>query len=61
MRFNSDFRPAAGLDPQKAVTAGGEAVIGGRDCITLEAFNQRQALAAVVWPYDQTVPVVLSK
>ena len=29
--------------------------------ITLEAFNQRQALAAVVWPYDQTVPVVLSK
>ena len=29
--------------------------------ITLEAFNQRQALAAVIWPYDQTVPVVLSK
>ena len=29
--------------------------------VSLEAFNQRQALAAVVWPYDQTVPVVMSK
>lgn len=29
--------------------------------ITLDAFNQRQALAVVIWPYDQTVPVVLSK
>ena len=29
--------------------------------LSLEAFNQRQALAVVVWPYDQTVPVVLSK
>jgi len=29
--------------------------------ITLEAFNQRQALAAVIWPYDQTVPIVMSK
>ena len=27
----------------------------------LEAFNQRQVLAAVIWPYDQTVPIVLSK
>src|SRR6201987_2658513 len=29
--------------------------------MTLDAFNQRQVLAAVIWPYDQTVPVVLSK
>jgi len=27
----------------------------------LETFNRRQALAVVIWPYDQTVPVVLSK
>jgi len=29
--------------------------------MTLNDFNRRQVLAAVVWPYDQTVPVVLSK
>jgi hypothetical protein len=29
--------------------------------IKLEAFNQHQALAVVIWPYDQTVPVILSK
>ena len=29
--------------------------------MTLDAFNHRQVLAAVIWPYDQTVPVVLSK
>jgi hypothetical protein len=29
--------------------------------MTLDDFNRRQVLAAVVWPYDQTVPVVLSK
>ena len=29
--------------------------------LTLDAFNHRQVLAAVIWPYDQTVPVVLSK
>ncbi|HYM77153.1 MAG TPA: hypothetical protein VE377_14365 [Candidatus Dormibacteraeota bacterium] len=28
---------------------------------TLDGFNQRQALAVVIWPYDETVPVVLSK
>jgi hypothetical protein len=28
---------------------------------TLDVFNQRQALAVVVWPYNETVPVVLSK
>jgi hypothetical protein len=29
--------------------------------VKIEAFNQRQALAVVIWPYDQTVPIVLSK
>jgi hypothetical protein len=29
--------------------------------MTLDAFNRRQVLAAVIWPYDQTVPIVLSK
>ncbi len=27
----------------------------------LDAFNQRQSVSVVVWPYDQTVPVVLTK
>ena len=29
--------------------------------ITLDAFNQHQALAVVVWPYNETVPVVMNK
>ena len=29
--------------------------------VTLDAFNQRQATSAVVWPYDQRLPVVLTK
>ena len=29
--------------------------------MTLDTFNRRQVLAAVIWPYDQTVPIVLSK
>ena len=29
--------------------------------LTLDAFNRRQVVAAVIWPYDQTVPIVLSK
>jgi hypothetical protein len=29
--------------------------------LTLDAFNRRQVLAAVIWPYDQTVPIVLGK
>lgn len=27
----------------------------------LDDFNRRQVLAAVIWPYDQTMPIVLSK
>jgi hypothetical protein len=27
----------------------------------LDSFNQRQMLAVVVWPYNQTVPIVMSK
>ncbi|MGO9084317.1 MAG: hypothetical protein ACLQBK_03755 [Candidatus Sulfotelmatobacter sp.] len=29
--------------------------------VTLDAFNQRQSTSVVVWPYDQQVPVVLTK
>jgi hypothetical protein len=29
--------------------------------VTLDKFNQRQSVSVVVWPYDQTVPVVLTK
>lgn len=29
--------------------------------IKLDAFNQRQSVSVVVWPYTQTVPVILTK
>lgn len=29
--------------------------------VTLDAFNQRQSVSVAVWPYDQTVPVTLTK
>jgi hypothetical protein len=29
--------------------------------MTIDAFNQRQSTSVVIWPYDQQVPVVLSK
>ncbi|HEX4784799.1 MAG TPA: hypothetical protein VH350_10680 [Candidatus Sulfotelmatobacter sp.] len=29
--------------------------------VTLNAFNQRKSVSVVIWPYDQTVPVVLTK
>jgi hypothetical protein len=29
--------------------------------MTLDAFNQRQATSVVIWPYDQQLPVVLTK
>jgi hypothetical protein len=29
--------------------------------MSLDSFNHRQVLAVVIWPYNQTVPVVLSK
>jgi hypothetical protein len=29
--------------------------------ITPDAFNQRTSISVVIWPYDQTVPVVLTK
>jgi hypothetical protein len=28
---------------------------------TLDAFNQRQSISVIVWPYDQTVPVVMTR
>ena len=29
--------------------------------VTLDVFNQRKSLSVVVWPYDQTVPVILTQ
>jgi len=29
--------------------------------VTLDAFNQRQTTSVIVWPYDQQVPVVMTK
>ncbi len=29
--------------------------------ITLDVFNQRKSISVVIWPYDQTVPIVLTK
>lgn len=29
--------------------------------VTLDAFNQRTSTSVVIWPYDQTVPVTLTK
>ncbi len=29
--------------------------------VTLPAFNQRQSISVIVWPYDQTVPVTMTK
>ena len=29
--------------------------------VTLEVFNQRQSASVIVWPYDRTVPVTLTK
>jgi len=28
---------------------------------TLDAFNQRQSVSVIVWPYNQTVPVIMTK
>jgi hypothetical protein len=28
---------------------------------TLEQFNQRQSVSVIIWPYDQTVPVTMTK
>ena len=29
--------------------------------VTLDVFNQRKSISVVIWPYDQTVPVVMTK
>ncbi|HUA16925.1 MAG TPA: hypothetical protein VMG31_16645 [Verrucomicrobiae bacterium] len=49
--------PEAKLQPGEAVTR----TIIVAFPVTLDAFNQRQSTSVVVWPYDQTLPVVLTK
>jgi hypothetical protein len=29
--------------------------------VSLESFNQRKSVSVVIWPYNETVPVVLTK
>src|SRR6202161_4156720 len=29
--------------------------------VTLDAFNQRKSVSVIIWPYDQTVPVILTQ
>ena len=29
--------------------------------ITLDAFNQRKSVSAIIWPYNYTVPLILTK
>ena len=29
--------------------------------VTLAAFNERQSMSVIIWPYDQTVPVTMTK
>lgn len=49
--------PEAKLQPGEAVTR----TIIVAFPVTLDVFNQRQSTSVVVWPYDQQLPVVLTK
>jgi len=49
--------PETKLEPGERVTGSIIVVFP----MTLDAFNQRQATSVVVWPYDQRLPVVLTK
>jgi len=49
--------PETKLQPGEAVT---RSIIVAFP-LTLDAFNQRQATSVVIWPYDQQLPVTLTK
>lgn len=49
--------PEAKLKPGEAVT--GTIIVAFP--VTLDVFNQRESTSVVVWPYDQQLPVVLTK
>jgi hypothetical protein len=49
--------PETKIQPGKAVT---RTVIVAFP-VTLDTFNQRHSVSVIVWPYDQTVPVTLTK
>jgi hypothetical protein len=49
--------PEAQLQPGESVTR----TVIVTFPLTLDAFNHRQSVSIVIWPYDQSVPVVLSK
>jgi hypothetical protein len=49
--------PEAEIPPGNSVT---RTILVGFP-ISLDAFNQRKSVSVVIWPYNQTVPVVLTK
>jgi len=49
--------PETKIQPGEAVTR--TAIVAFP--VTLDVFNQRQSVSVIVWPYDQTVPVTLTK
>jgi hypothetical protein len=51
------------LAPETEIPKGGSVtrtIIVGLP-MTLDAFNQRKSVSVVIWPYNETVPVVLTK
>ncbi|HEX3821056.1 MAG TPA: hypothetical protein VHW45_12010 [Candidatus Sulfotelmatobacter sp.] len=51
------------LTPETEVPVGGsvKGTIIVAFPVTLDAFNQRQSVSVVIWPYNETVPVTLTK
>ncbi len=51
------------LLPEAEISAGGSVTrsIVVAFPVSLEAFNQRKSVSVVIWPYNETVPVVLTK
>ncbi len=49
--------PEAKIPPGQSLT--GTIIVGFP--VTLDAFNKRQSTSVVVWPYDQQLPIVLTR
>jgi hypothetical protein len=71
MDFDRYFQafPALKAGAQPALAPETEIPVGGAVTrtiivafpVTLDAFNRRQSLSVVIWPYNETVPVTLTK
>ena len=61
--------PTLKIGSQPALTPEAEIPVGGSVTrtiivafpVTLDAFNQRKSVSVVVWPYNETVPVTLTR